>query len=327
MKVLVVVLDNLGDAVMGSAVLDPLHKHIPSAQIGLWVKEYAAGLFENHPMVSKVHACDPFWDGSPGRQKGSWRAFWKTLNGIRGERYDAALILNAEWRRSAACWWAGIPQRIGFARRKSRCFLTETLSADEAGPHFIDDHRRMLEHWLKRKFSNDECVPKLFVDPADKLWWEKRLHDRFGARTTYMAVHPFTGDERKCWPWDNWKALLKDLSERGVGERFVILTGLGEGVNLNEMGLEKVGMVLSAEPLSRIKAVLESARLFIGGDSGPGHIAAALGTPVVSLFGPTDPSRSGPTGQAPIRLIRENPLQNLSVDRVKREILSELKST
>src|SRR5262245_8094718 len=93
LKVLVVALDNLGDAVMASSVLPPLRRKYPSAKIGLWVKNYTASLFEGHSMVDRLHGCDPFWDRSPGRGKGTMADFRRTMEDIQKEKYRVALVV------------------------------------------------------------------------------------------------------------------------------------------------------------------------------------------------------------------------------------------
>ena len=140
-KILVVVLDNLGDTIMATSVCRPLRTLFPQALIGFWVKSYVAGSLEGHSLIDRLHASDPFWDSSPGHPKGSWAEFKSVLNQIKKENYDAALILNTEWRRSAACWWIRIPERVGFKRRKSAVFLTKGFEKPVDGQHFIDDHR------------------------------------------------------------------------------------------------------------------------------------------------------------------------------------------
>lgn len=303
MKILVVALDNLGDAVMASAVLEPLKRLYPHAKLGLWVKAYAADLFEGHPLLDTVHAADPFWDRSPGKAKGAVAPFLRAWNEVRAARYDAALILNAEWRRVLSCRLAGIPEVVGYRGKKAGFFLTHAFSRPAGIAHFSDEHLGLLTRW-SGKPSSGEALPRLEASPAD----EAGLSDR-----GYTVVHPFSGDEEKNWPLASWAELLR----RSPGERFVILCGPGEEARLKPHLKEfPAADVLAAPSLGRLKAALSRARLVIGGDSGPEHAAAALGTPVLSLFGPTDPARCRPRGRGTLKVLRANPLKTLPVDDV-----------
>src|SRR5580765_2803560 len=97
-KILVVSLDNLGDAVMATSILKPLREIFPDSQIGMFVKKYVDGLLDDHPRIQKIHLADPFWDTAPGVEKGSLSDYLAILKSIRKENYTHAFILNTEWR-------------------------------------------------------------------------------------------------------------------------------------------------------------------------------------------------------------------------------------
>lgn len=312
--ILVVALDNLGDAVMASCVLEPLKRLRPGARLGIWVKEYAAGLFEGHPLLDAVHASDPFWDRSPGKPKGASGPFLRAWKEIRAAGYDEALILNAEWRRVLACALAGIPERAGYCARKSGPFLTRAAKPPEPPAHFSDEHLRLVSERFGT-LKAGEGLPSLAVSEADARWWRDWSSPRGLEKGGFTVAHLFSGDEEKNWPLERWAELIA----RRPGERFVLLCGPGEEARLGERRREllRPGVeILSAPPLGGMKAALAAARLVVGGDSGPEHVAAAVGAPVLSLFGPTDPARSGPRGRGPLKVLRRSPLSGLSVDEV-----------
>lgn len=310
-RILVVALDNLGDAVMASCVLEPLKRIFPEAKLGLWAKAYAAALFEGHPSLDAVHAADPVWDRSPGKAKGAAGPFLRTLRDIRAAGYDTALILNAEWRRALCCALAGIPVRAGYDARKSGLFLTHALPAPGAGSHFSDDHLRLVQEHFGRPLGGGR-LPSLAVSEEDERWrreWSAANGLEDGA---YTVLHPFSGDEEKNWPLPAWAELIS----RRPGERFVILCGPGEEARLGPLKDElprRGAVLLSSPPLGRLKAALSRARLVVGGDSGPEHVAAALGVRVLSLFGPTEPGRSAPRGRGQLKVLHPLSLRDLSV--------------
>ena len=318
-NILVVALDNVGDAVMASAVLQPLKRLFPESRVGLWVKQYAAGLFADHPLIDVVHASDPFWDSAPGVAKGRFGAFMRTLADIRRARYDTALVLNAEWRRSFACVWAGIPSRVGYRRRWSAPFLTVAIAGPAEGQHFVDDHRALVEQWTGRSVSREDSLPRLETTAEEERWWASWSVAHGLSDRGFTMLHLFSGDEDKNWPLSCWVELIERWREKDPGERFVALCGPGEEdkLALFKSRLARTGAVLlSAPTLSQLKAALRHARLLVGGDSGPGHVAAALKTPTLSLFGPTRPSRSRPLGRGALDVVTASPLRNLLVPEV-----------
>lgn len=309
-NILIIVLDNLGDTVMATPAVRALKAVYPQAKIGLWVKEYAAGLFNNQPGIDYVHASDPFWDSSPGRPKGSLSGFLKTLREIRAVRYDAAIVLNTEWRRSLAARLAGIPVRVGYRRRHSSPFLTHAFTY--APGHIVHDHLRLIEAWSGRAFSPDDYLPGLHVKKEQP------------AKT--IVMHPFSGDpERKNWPLPLWRELIENLSRSLAGHSFAIVGSKNDETAMNDLKVNgRVALYVDCD-LADILRLLAGAELFIGGDSGPGHMAAAVGTPVVSLFGAFNPDRCRPLGKGKTVVIKNDPLKNLPAKMVEMKILDVLR--
>lgn len=322
-RILLVSLDNLGDAVMASAILRPIKRAYPQARIGLWVKQYAAGLFVDHSLVDAVHASDPFWDKSPGTDRGRLGEFLKVLGEIRRARYDVAVILNTEWRRSLACLAAAISERVGTDRRQSRPFLTAAFPGPAAGGHFIDDHRVLIEQWSGRPVAVEDCLPRLELTAQDEKAWAAWSAATGFLDRAYALIHLFSGDEDKNWPLSCWVELVERRLQKDPRERFVLLCGPGEDRKLamfrSRMDREGI-LLMTAPPLGLLKAVLGHARLALGGDSGPGHVAAALGTPLLSLFGKTDPRRSRPLGRGMLHVIHSSPLRFLPVPEVEQAL-------
>ncbi|MBV9080965.1 MAG: glycosyltransferase family 9 protein [Elusimicrobia bacterium] len=320
-KILVVALDNLGDTVMATAILRPVRRLFPAASVGMFVKSYAADLLADHSLVDRVHAADPFWDVSPGRAAGSFGAFWSTLRQIRRERYDTAILLNTEWRRALAAAVARIPSRVGYDRRNARRFLTSAVAETQPAPHFIEAHRRLVAELAGGRSAAEGFVPRLEFSSREMGWWERWSAGARVEKGNYVVIHPYSGDQRKNWPVPAWAELVERLRQRDRGARVVFICSGAEKAGLTS-ALDHEGLtgaeVVAGAPLRHIKAVISQARLLIGGDSGPGHIAAALGVPVLSLFGPGRPERSGPRGHAPVKFLQAEPLSTLDVDTVTR---------
>ena len=130
-RVLLVSLDNVGDLVFASALAPPLRERFPRAQLDVWCKAYAADVARLVPGVTQVIASDPFWDRSPGGEKGRLLPFIRAFGEIRRARYDLAVLTSSQWRVAAAARLAGVPARMGRARRRNQRWLTHVLPEED----------------------------------------------------------------------------------------------------------------------------------------------------------------------------------------------------
>jgi ADP-heptose:LPS heptosyltransferase len=314
-KILTVVLDNLGDVVLASSLFAPLRRAYPGAELGVFVKEYARSLFDVPDLC--VHAADPFWDRAPGRAKGAVRPFLGVLDEIRARRYDAAYVLNADWRRALACRIAGIPVRVGYAQRRSGFFLTDARPRPEPGPHVAALHCGLLPPAATAGFPPR---PELGLRPAqeaaaarwrESLGWEK---------SPLVILHPLSGDPLKNWPLSHWETLGRLLTSRRPDLRVAVLRTEGERAQFAQSFLPSNGFPSTlfqfvSGDLSTVKGILSTAALVIAGDSGPGHVAAALGRPLLSLFGPSDPRLYRAVGPD-VRVLQGSPIASIRPDDV-----------
>jgi ADP-heptose:LPS heptosyltransferase len=301
------VLDNLGDTVMTTPLIEALKSLNPDVKIGFWVKQYAKDLFQDQPGVDRVHASDPFWDTAPGRAKGGFFHFIRTLREIRSASYDTALILNTEWRRALATYLIGIPARVGYKRRSSTPFLSSAFTYTPG--HIVDDHLKLLSLWTGKNLTH--FFPSLSVDKLTPM--------------KTIVVHPFSGDPlRKNWPLPMWKQLIENLLRVHPNHTIAVLGAHNDENDMKSLAVNERVNLLSERPLKDVLSLLSRAELFVGGDSGPGHMAAAVGTPVLSLFGSFNPERCRPRGKGKIEVLKKDPLKELPVLTVEKKILEML---
>ncbi|HUQ18101.1 MAG TPA: glycosyltransferase family 9 protein [Gemmatimonadaceae bacterium] len=312
-SILVVSLDNLGDLVFASALLDPLRDRFPAARIGVWCKAYASGLGPLLPNVTRVYASDPFWDRSPGGSKGSIRRFLSTRALVRRAQFDRAIIFSAPWRAAAAVASVGIPQRIGLARRRNERWLTDVLPAEDRTKPVLEEVARLLEPLGIQK-SN--LVYRL---DASHLAEEQKIVRQVLGDDRFIALHPFAGSEKRCVSLDEWIRVADGLSSHRI-------LWIGTTPELDRLrrrpGVQSQWIysdAISSGSLTVVAVALSHARLFIGHDSGPMHIASALSVPTIGVFAPGEPHRTFPQGAAPWRIIARNTPNEISA----KDILSE----
>ena len=318
MRFLILALDNLGDAVMATAAARAVKSLDPGGQVGLWTKAYSGRALAGQPDLDALHASDPFWDAAPGAGRGGAGAFLKTLLEVRRQGYDAAFVLGTEWRRALCARLCSIPERVGYGLRKSGPLLTLAVPWEKHGPHTVDDHLALVEAFFQKKLDRKACAPRLGLSAGESALADKARGRLSGSPV--VVLHPFSGDPRRRWPMAGCCALIEELSARRPGCRFVLFIGPQDEALVDRAApaLRRENVWLPEDQsIAHLKAVLSLAGLFIGTDSGPGHIAAGLGIPVLSLAGPhSQVERHQPRGGGPIRLLRTDSLERLSAAEV-----------
>jgi ADP-heptose:LPS heptosyltransferase len=295
-RILLVALDNLGDLVFASALTPPLHEAFPDAIIDVWCKDYTAPIARLIPHVTRVIAADPFWAVPSHRARPPIRPFVSSAASVRHARYDVALLSEAPWRTAAATAATGIPIRVGLARRHNNHFLTHVFPAEDANKPVVQEQARLLGVFSIRPHdSRYRLDPALLADARDIL--ARRL-------PPFVALHPFAADSRRCVALDEWTELARALAARGRSILWIGTSGELDHLRVRTAApsdhfIDQVtdGSLWSAA------AALSLATLFVGHDSGPLHLANALGTPVVGVFAPGQPERTFPQGIAPSRMV------------------------
>lgn len=313
-RILIVSLDNLGDTVFASALVPPLRERFPDAELGVWCKSYAADVAALIPTVSRVHAADPFWDKAPGRGKGAFLPFVRSLRDVRRVGYDVALLAAAPWRAAAAVRFTGIPVRIGLGRRKNARYLTHALAAEDAHRPVLAEMARLLA-----PLGIEASGLRYALDRAPLRERLERLGRVLPAG--YAALHPFASKRDRCVPVGDWLRVASEL-----GERFPIVW-IGSPAELEEVR----SAAGDAEPwlyadrigdgsLGDTAAILAGAAVFAGHDSGPLHVAGAFGVPVVGVFAPGEPDRTFPQGRGPSRMLAASSPREIAAEDILRAL-------
>jgi heptosyltransferase I len=244
------------------------------------------------PIVDHLYqAATKYWTAKPFSRQ-TRREFVDLRRALRESRYDAVIDFQGALRSAVIARMSGSGRVIGediprepIARR----LFTERVATQ--GAHVIEQ-----DYELAATVAGDELkfgLPMLPVDPDAEAWTDQFLAG--SENQPLILVNPGAGWGAKRWPVDRYAAVANEFVDRGC--RVLVNAGPGEEELADVLVKETAGAVVALNSsLEHLIAVTRRVGLVIAGDTGPLHLACALGKPVVGIYGPTDPSRNGPFG-------------------------------
>jgi len=274
LKILLIKPSALGDIVQALPVLTGLRRRWPAAKIDWLVNDSLREILEGHPCLNKVILYPRKRWTTPTRLPEMWR--WGRA--LREEGYDITIDLQGLMRSGLMTWAAGAPRRIGLlsAREGAGSAYTEVVA--DTAISAAERYLTCLEHL------------EIPVQPLDfQLKARAPLPQAAADLGSYIVLHPYTRWPTKLWPWRYYQELVDSMP----GHRFVVV---GEGP---WFPLEAPGRLIDLRgrlTISTLVSVLDRAAVVLSTDSGPAHIAGALGRPTLVLFGATDWRKTKPSG-------------------------------
>ncbi len=296
-KILVRAPNWMGDAVMSLPALDAVRKAFPDSEISVLVRPVIGELFVGHPGVNHVVIYDHH-DAHAG-----WRGTIRLARSLRREQYDLALLFQNAFEAALLGVLAGIALRYGYATDGRRWLLTHPVELPDPtrALHQVQYYMHMLAP-LVQETSTPE--PRLYVSPAEETM-ANRLLQEHGVRAAEVLIGLNPGSVyggAKRWLPERFASvadrLMVDVRQRSPNPvRCLIVGGPGEealGEAIARRMLSNVVVLSGKTSLRVLKAVLKRCCLFVTNDTGPMHVANALGVPVVAVFGSTDPMATAP---------------------------------
>jgi heptosyltransferase-1 len=290
-RFLVVRLGSLGDIVHTFPAVAGLRQSFPRAEI-IWLTHPRwVNLVASSGLASEIWPVD-------SRDLSSVR---KTIAKIRAQSWDASIDYQGLWKSALLPFLAGVPRRIGFSSKTIREFGVPILYTDRVHPLSAHIAGQNGELSLRAGAQTAVGPVKLQVSETDRL----RVFSDLAAAgvSSYIVLSPGGGWRSKCWPPERFGELCRKIRDQ-LNVRCVVNCGPGDE-NLAAAVKSASG---TAEPvvydgeLGQLMALLQGAQCIIGGDTGPLHLAIALGTKAVAIFGPTNPARNGPYPPQPFVL-------------------------
>jgi len=304
-KVLIVKTSALGDVVHALPVLSWIKNADPSIQVDWLVEESFAAILEKHPLTGKIHrVATKAW-----RKEGklsALRGFLKCIKILRSERYDIVLDLQGNSKSGLFTLFSGAAKRFGFDRvavREWPNLLATSQKVSLTGEDYHISERSLAI--VRAAFPDGKDAPlagHLSPGSAEREMITSMLQERNLGNRSLIVFHYGTTWETKLWSVKNWTELARMLVER-YSVDIVLTWGNQEEKEAAETICNGSGhpnrlLIWPRGTLRELVALLERADLVVGCDTGPIHIAAAVGTPTVSLYRVTDARRNGPRGDS-----------------------------
>jgi heptosyltransferase-1 len=299
-RILIVRTSAMGDVVHALPVLTALRRHLPEAKIGWVVEESMAPLLRGHPDLDELLVVRlRHWRRSLAAQ--TVRESWAFLSALNRFAPDAVLDLMGNHKAGAISALTLADRRIGFARtsrREPSSAIWINQGVVPRGTHAVDRMLSLLDALDLPAEPADFGPEKLFPESA-------ALADD---DPPFVLLHPGAGWANKVYPPAWWGEAARRLhAAAGVPTWVAVARGEEElAAGVQAAGGEAVRLVPAAD-LPALAALIRRARLMLGGDSGPTHLAHALRAPVLMVMGPTDPQASGPYGTPERALFRRLP--------------------
>lgn len=323
MNIAIVKLSSLGDVVHALPVAATLRAAFPAARLTWVVEQRESAILRGHPALDAVVSVDTrAWRRARGARglAAAARAIAALRRRLRAGCFDVALDVQGLIKSGVICALTGAPRRLGFARARCReplstLFTTERVLPPPGTRHVVDQYLALLA-------PLGAPPVREFRLPADAAA-EAAVDDFFAAaglkpRDRLVVLNAGAARADKRWPADRFAALAARLA--GAGARVLVVWGPSEepAARTIAAAIPRGGGTLAPPTdLYGLIAVLRRASVVVAADTGPLHLAAALGTPCVGLYGPTAAARNGPYGEGHRALqAPDGRLASLGVERV-----------
>lgn len=299
-KILIVNVNWVGDVLFSTPFIRAVREHYPGSYIACLLHPRCIDILEGNPRLDEIIIYDE--DLSHKSLLGKL----KLINILRKKKFDTAFILHKSFTKALITMLAGIRERIGYPTKNRGILLTKVIEEPADNPHKV-------EHFLNLAravgINSSNRAYEFFIKDSDRNYIRAFLQKNGVIDPDFLvAICPGGNWDPKRWPKENFARLSDILIER-FGAK-VVISGAKKDIKLAEAikALMK-GKAITAcgeTTLKQLGALLEMADLVIANDTGPMHIASAMKTKLIALFGPTSPDITGPYGGGDCRVIFKN---------------------
>jgi heptosyltransferase-3 len=288
-NVLIIKLRYIGDVLLATPTVRAIKAARPDVRVTMMVNRGTEDVLSGNPDLDEIVVLD----------KGSLAAQWRLIAGLRRRQFDTVIDLTDGDRSAFLSWISGAPVRIGFNdedRWRGRCY-TEVVQPVPGVRHRIDRDLEVLKPMSIQAGTTD---PQLWLTSEEENSADQLLDQLGVQRSPSMVIlQPGARYWFKAWPPERFAELADRLTSQYGCQ--VLIGGSDQDIDLaqqiRQMAKSSPVVMAGRTTIKQFAAIAKKSALFVGNDSGAMHIAVAVGTPVVALFGPSNPAEWGPRGE------------------------------
>lgn len=310
-RFLVIRLSSIGDIVHVLPAVAAVGEASPQAEIHWVVETRHAALLAGNPCVHRLVKLDTLGWRKKLTSVQTLRSVAQGVAALREVEFDAAIDFQGLYKSALIAWLSRARERLGFAEYWLREPAAALLYTERVSPHgcehVIQMNLALVERLVGRARAPTRWQFPLPRTEADERYVEQQLA-ALGSQE-FIVINPGGGWTSKCWAPENYAELIRRLENEFSGD--ILLTGSPEEETLIRDIIQNSRSRRAkrfAATIVQFIALVRRAKLFLSGDTGPLHVAAAVATPVVAIYGPTDPVRNGPFSPADIALWNRGPI-------------------
>lgn len=340
-NILILKPSSLGDIVLALPALTALGNSFPDAKITWLIRPEFAPLLENHPHLTEIIPFDRNLFSKAWFHPGALGALISLIMQIRRNKYDVIFDFQGLFRTAALAWLSGCKKRFGMAnaRELAHIFYTYKIEQDQDCIHAVDYYLKIIK---AAGANNIDVQFELPITPAENDSVKNLLASHGIKSGEYVVFVPGSAHRDKCWQTERFAALADRITSQ-FG-----LPIIAVGTESEKSIVEKIKSTTDVPivdfagrtSLRELIALLRAAKLVVSNDTGPGHIAAALGTPLVMMFSWSNPARIAPYGRPECMVAREpysrgpkikstdpkHNVRNITIDEVYKKVCEQLSS-
>lgn len=280
-RILVIKLRAIGDVLLSTAVLPDLAAAYPGASLDFLTDRYCAGVLDGNQHIDRIHLFDVRRDGSLG-----------LIRRIRNERYDMVIDLFGNPRSAVVTLFSGARVRVGYRFNWRTICYNRVIEPRSGTVHNVEFN---LDALRRIGIEPEHRLPLFPLDEKAEIFAEKFFAEHHLVKKNTVALNPGGGWISKKWRLHQYAALADRIAGE-MGLDVVLAWGPGEQEEAEKVraGMKEKSLIFPPTDLKQLASLMTRCVALVTNDSGPMHIAAATGVPVVAIFGPTHPHLQGP---------------------------------